>query len=189
MSRPLYTPCPKCEAKSGEQCRRVNGTGMVAMHQERVRAAQTTVGGVMPPRRRRSRVVKRFGAFLMMYGPRDAPTHAVLKLGHGPEPNTPRGFLLELETQERTENHGKAHGIGTEWRLHFDGRPRVTPPLNPVRILNTIWPPCSSRPPMVCAGLRQMTPDQAREVGQKLGQTPTPCGDCGHWHVKGKRHG
>jgi hypothetical protein len=45
--------------------------------------------------------VKRFGAYLRLYGPKDARTHAKLVLGHEPRSNTPEAFLQELEAEEK----------------------------------------------------------------------------------------
>jgi hypothetical protein len=46
---------------------------------------------------------KRFGAFLRLYGPLKARTHAVLVLGHAPRHDTPRGFLDELAEERRLD--------------------------------------------------------------------------------------
>jgi hypothetical protein len=51
--------------------------------------------------------VHRFGAFLRLYGPRGAPTHAKLVLGHEPRPGTPEAFLDEL-VEERDLDY-RAH--------------------------------------------------------------------------------
>lgn len=180
--------CPKCGALPGASCTRVNGTNRVQTHQERLRAASEALGGPSIPKSRKNAVVKRFGAFLRLYGPKDAPTHAVLVLGRPDLPDTPRAFQAELDAQYQVEHHGKVHGIGTEWRLHLDGQPRMKPPTFAVRVLNTIWQHGASRPPWLCAGLKQLAPLQAREVAHKLGQTAYECEHCGRHHLKGRRH-
>lgn len=45
----------------------------------------------------------RFGAFLRLYGPKGAPTHALLVIpgSHTPDAYTPEAFHRELEEEER----------------------------------------------------------------------------------------
>jgi hypothetical protein len=71
----------------------------------------------MPPRTAKASAPKktyRFGAFLRLYGPRGAPTHAKLVFGHAPRPNTPEAFLAELA--EEREYDYLALRQGLRWR-------------------------------------------------------------------------
>lgn len=40
--------------------------------------------------------VDRSGVFLRLYGPRKAPTHAIIAYTHPPDPSTPRGMYAEI---------------------------------------------------------------------------------------------
>lgn len=145
----------------------------------------------MKPEGRKNRVVKRFGAFLRLYGPKGKPTNAVLVLGHDPEPGTPRGFLAELEVEDKYERHGRANGVAVRYMPGLAPEPRVSLPSlgSTVRIFDMNWKPAVSRPPLRCAGLRQMTPWQSSYLAVELRQERYKCECCGAHHLKGKRHG
>jgi hypothetical protein len=193
--KPISVACPICGAEAGRNCFRVGGAARISFHRARTTAAvdAAIASGAMKPRPKpKKRVVKRFGAFLRLYGPKGRETHAVLVLGHGPEIDTPRGFLDELDVEEKTERHARGIGTGTEFRIHFSGRPRPRLPSYGAatrRVLNLVWPHGCSMPPLLCAGRKQMGYPQAWTVSDKLGQERYLCDHCGRYHLKGKRHG
>jgi hypothetical protein len=53
---------------------------------------------------------RRYGAFLRLYGPREAKTHAVLVMGHEPREDTPEGFQAELVEERRVERLARGPG-------------------------------------------------------------------------------
>ena len=187
--KPIDVDCPKCGRPAGEVCRRDNGTDRVYFHEARALKASGASRLAKLRESRKKRVVKRFGAFLRLYGPKGKPTHAVMVLGHGPEPDTPRAFMDELDAESKLEGQARQHGIGTEWRLHFNGRPRLRLPsygATTRRVLNGVWQPGAALPPLACAGKKQMGPAQALHVAGLLGNHPYVCPHCGRYHLKGK---
>lgn len=64
---------------------------------------------------------KRFGAFLRLYGPRHAPSHAKLVIGHAPRRNTPEAFHDELQQERTTDHSARQAGIDAVMRLKFEG--------------------------------------------------------------------
>jgi hypothetical protein len=135
--------------------------------------------------------IHRQGYFLRLYGPPNARTKALLVRGHGPRPDTPEGFAAELDAEYGVEAMSKSTRIATEWVLHLAGRPRLSLPSygsTTRRVLNMIWAPCVSKPPLVCAGKRQFpNGTQARVVAGELGQEYEACPFCNTWHLFGRR--
>lgn len=133
----------------------------------------------------------RQGYFLRLYGPPNARTRALLVRGHGPRPDTPEGFQAELDAEYGVENMSRSTRIATEWVLHLAGRPRIELPsygATTRRVLNLIWQPGASKPPLLCAGLKQLTTHaQAKAVIEKLGQAAALCPYCNTWHLHGTR--
>lgn len=62
----------------------------------------------------------RFGAFLRLYGPRGAPTHAKLVLAHLPRRHTPEAFHEELGEERKTDRAARDGGIHAVMRLKFE---------------------------------------------------------------------
>lgn len=49
--------------------------------------------------RQRKIAVDKSGVFLRLYGPRKAPTHAVMAYVHAPDADTPRGMHVEISKE------------------------------------------------------------------------------------------
>jgi hypothetical protein len=67
----------------------------------------------------KKRSPKRLGAFLRLYGPKAAPTHAVLVLGNDRREDTPEAFYRELEGEKDLNYRAAQHGFGLFWQLRF----------------------------------------------------------------------
>jgi hypothetical protein len=52
---------------------------------------------------RADKKVRRFGAFLRLYGPKGTPTHAKLVLAHDAWPDTPEAFYEELQAEVKLD--------------------------------------------------------------------------------------
>lgn len=102
MSKAHTVPCPTCGAAALAACIGNSGQERIGCHTERWAAAQT--GRQVKPKK-----PKRFGAYLRLYGPLNARTHALLVLGHEPRPNTPEAFLLEMEEERRYSRHAASY--------------------------------------------------------------------------------
>lgn len=69
---------------------------------------------------------RRFGAFLRLYGPKGAPTHAKLVIGCEPWPDTPEAFFNEVEEERRVDRVARSHGFNVEYRVHISNQKRPT---------------------------------------------------------------
>lgn len=74
------------------------------------------MGPPKPPKAVKQRY-RRYGAYLKLYGPIAARTHARLVFTVEPEDNTPEGFLAELEVEEKTNNWAMRNGCGTQFNI------------------------------------------------------------------------
>lgn len=70
--------------------------------------------------RRAIKPPKRFGAFLRLYGPLDARTHAKLVLAHAPRPHTPEAFHDELEEERKWDWHARRAGVAAVMRVQLE---------------------------------------------------------------------
>lgn len=129
----------------------------------------------------------RFGAFLRLYGPAKARTGAVMVLGRAAERDTPRGFLDELEDEDKIEKIGRTNSMPTEYRMHLAGGRRITLPSlgSTRRILNMVWKPGVSHTPWVCAGkyrIHHHAHGLALRDALSIHKSWEPCIACGMFH-------
>jgi hypothetical protein len=62
---------------------------------------------------------RRYGAFLRLYGPVQARTHAALVLSYTPEEGTPEAFREELVQERKIDAIGRGLTIKPALRLTF----------------------------------------------------------------------
>jgi len=137
--------------------------------------------------------IHRFGAFLRLYGPAKARTGAVMVLGRPDEPDTPRGFLDELDEEDKIEKIGRSNTLATGYRLHLAGGQRVTLPSlgSTRRLTNLPWVPTVvwrngvTHTPLVCAGsyiVHSYAHAHALRRQLDIRKNVTPCAACGKFH-------